>query len=117
MASPGAVLASGDVKRAIRGPLGERLTPQGSVKLDKMSEIILVFALAPAQGGRAKGRRRDFKTLAVAAAGLLLAAFAAGGDLGGAKPAAVGRAGPGAGRRPAVRGGCERRGPAPSSPA
>jgi class 3 adenylate cyclase/TolB-like protein len=69
MAQPGAVLASGDVRRAIRGPLGERLKPQGSVKLDKMSETLPVFALAPAEGGKAKGRRLDVKgPLAVAAA-------------------------------------------------
>ena len=68
MASPGAVLASGDVKRAVRGPLGERLKPQGSVRLDKMSETLPVFALAPAEGGRAKGRRRDFRALVAGAA-------------------------------------------------
>ena len=61
MASPGAVLASGDVKRAIRGPLGDRLKPQGSVKLDKMSETLPVFALAPVEGGKAKGRQRDLR--------------------------------------------------------
>jgi len=61
MAAPGAVLVSGDVKRSIRGPLGERLKAQGSVRLDKMSETLPVFALAPAGGGRAKGRRRDLK--------------------------------------------------------
>jgi class 3 adenylate cyclase/TolB-like protein len=72
MAQPGAVLASGDVKRAIRGPLGERLKPQGSVKLDKMSETLPVFALAPAEGGRGKGRRFEIKgPLAVAAATLM----------------------------------------------
>ena len=68
MASPGAVLVSGDVKRAIRGPLGERLKPQGSVKLDKMSETLPVFALAPAEGGRAKGRRLDLRRPLLAAA-------------------------------------------------
>ena len=77
MATPGAVLASGDVKRAIRGPLGERLKPQGSVKLDKMSENLPVFALAPAEGGRARGRRRDFKIL-LPAGFVLAVALAAG---------------------------------------
>ena len=73
MVSPGAVLASGDVKRAIRGPLGERLKPQGSVRLDKMSETLPVFALAPVQGGKAKGRRRDPRVfVALAALGVLL---------------------------------------------
>ena len=73
MASPGAVLVSGDVKRAIRGPLADRLKPQGSVRLDKMSETLPVFALAPAEGGRAKGRRRDPRLPAAAAAVLVLA--------------------------------------------
>ena len=80
MAAPGAVLVSGDVKRAIRGPLGERLRPQGSVKLDKMSETLPVFALAPAEGGRPRGRRlRLAAPLVVASAAVLviLAGFAA----------------------------------------
>jgi tetratricopeptide (TPR) repeat protein len=66
------VLVSGDVKRAIRGPLGERLKPQGSVKLDKMSETLPVFALAPAEGGHAKGRRLDLKTPIVAAVAIVI---------------------------------------------
>ena len=76
MASPGAVLVSGDVKRAVRGPFGERLRPQGSVKLDKMSETLPVFALAPAQGGQAKGRRRNLKTPAIAVVVLVFLALA-----------------------------------------
>ena len=52
MASPGAVLVSGDVKRAVRGPLGERLRPQGSVRLDKMHETLPVFALGAGWGRR-----------------------------------------------------------------
>ncbi len=76
MASPGAVLASGDVKRAIRGPLGERLRSQGSVRLDKMSETLPVFALAPAEGGRAKGRRLDLRSPAIAAVAALVLALA-----------------------------------------
>jgi adenylate cyclase len=76
MASPGAVLVSGDVKRAVRGPLGERLKPQGTVKLDKMSETLPVFALAPAEGGGAKGRRRSLKTPLFAGAGAVFLALA-----------------------------------------
>ena len=76
MASPGAVLVSGDVKRSIRGALGDRLQAQGSVKLDKMSETLPVFALAPAEGGKAKGRRQDFRTIGFVAAGLLVFALA-----------------------------------------
>ena len=76
MASPGAVLVSGDVKRAIRGPLGDRLKPQGNVRLDKMSETLPVFALAPAEGKRTKGRRRNLKTPIIAGVGGALAALA-----------------------------------------
>ena len=76
MATPGAVLASGDVKRAIRGPLGDRLKPQGSVKLDKMSETLPVFALAPAEGGRAKGRRLDLRSPVIAAVAALVLTLA-----------------------------------------
>ncbi len=76
MASPRAVLVSGDVKRAIRGPLGERLKPQGSVKLDKMSETLPVFALAPAEGGRAKGRRLKLAAPLIAGAGVAFLALA-----------------------------------------
>ena len=75
-ASPGAVLVSGDVKRAIRGPLGDRLRALGSVHLDKMSETLPVFALAPAAGGPAKGRRRNLRPHAVAGLGLVAALLA-----------------------------------------
>jgi adenylate cyclase len=79
MALPGAVLVSGDVKRAIRGPLGERLTPQGSVRLDKMSETLPVFVLQLADRPRRQGRRRSLKTPAtIAASALLLAATGLG---------------------------------------
>ena len=78
MASPGAVLVSGDVKRAIRSGWVERLKPQGSVRLDKMTEILPVFALAPATGGRAKGRRRDLRLLMIAAGVLALGLLGAG---------------------------------------
>jgi adenylate cyclase len=73
MAQPGAVLASGDVKRAVRGPLGERLKPQGSVRLDKMSETLPVFALAPPAGGRIRGRRFKLPVAPLAAAIILCA--------------------------------------------
>jgi adenylate cyclase len=76
MASPGAVLVSGDVKRAVRGPLGERLKPQGIVRLDKMDETLPVFALAPAEGGQARGRRRSLKAPALAGAGAAFLALA-----------------------------------------
>ncbi len=79
MANPGAVLASGDVKRAVRGPLGERLKPQGSVRPDKMSEMLSVFALAPADGGHTRGRRREFKAGPLSLVLLLAATLALAG--------------------------------------
>jgi adenylate cyclase len=76
MAAPGAVLVSGEIRRTVRGPLGERLKPQGTVRLDKMSETLPVFALAPAEGGKAKGRRRSFNTPVMAGAGVVILALA-----------------------------------------
>ena len=73
MASAGAILVSGDVKRAIRGPLGDRLRPQGSVRLDKMSETLPVFALAPDAGGKVRGRRLKLPMAPAIAAVALLA--------------------------------------------
>lgn len=76
MASPGAVLVSGDVRRSIRGELGDRLKPQGSVRLEKMTETLAVFALAPSKGGKAKGRRRDRSALRLIAVGVPLLVLA-----------------------------------------
>jgi adenylate cyclase len=45
LAPAGGVLVSADVQRAIRGPLAERLTDRGPVRLDKMDETVRVFAL------------------------------------------------------------------------
>jgi TolB-like protein len=42
---PGSAIVSADVRRTIRGPLAERLTPLGSIELDKMQESIEVFAI------------------------------------------------------------------------
>ncbi len=44
-AAPGTALVSADVRRTIRGPLGERLQSRGIVKLDKMSESIEAFVV------------------------------------------------------------------------
>ena len=44
---PGSVLISSDVRRTIRGPLGERLVSRGHLQLDKMTETIEAFALGP----------------------------------------------------------------------
>ncbi len=43
------VFASGDVKRAIRGPLAARLVDRGVVKLDKMDETVRVYGLERAE--------------------------------------------------------------------
>ena len=45
-AAPGSALVSADVRRTIRGPVGERLVSRGSLKLDKMAETIEGFAFA-----------------------------------------------------------------------
>ena len=76
-AAPGAVLVSGDVQRTIRGPLAERLKRQGSVRLDKMSAVMPLYALAPAEpGGRVHGRKRGpAPILAAAVAALLIVAI------------------------------------------
>jgi len=42
------VLVSADVRRAIRGPLADRLQPRGAAHLDKMDETLELFVLAPA---------------------------------------------------------------------
>jgi len=42
---PGGALVSADVRRTIRGPLGERLISRGVMQLDKMAEAIEAFAL------------------------------------------------------------------------
>ena len=42
---PGGALVSADVRRTIRGPLGERLVSRGIMQLDKMAETIEAFAL------------------------------------------------------------------------
>ncbi len=42
---PGGALVSADVRRTIRGPLGERLFSRGVMQLDKMAETIEAFAL------------------------------------------------------------------------
>ena len=44
-AEPGGALISIDVRRALRGPLAEKLRPKGLLKLDKMAETIEAFAL------------------------------------------------------------------------
>jgi len=47
MARSGCVLVSEDVKRSVRGDLGARLAPRGTVKLEKMNETLEVYELAP----------------------------------------------------------------------
>ena len=46
--------------------------PQGSARPDKMSETLPMSALAPAEGGGAKGRRLNLKTPVVAAVAALI---------------------------------------------
>src|SRR6185295_679029 len=66
MATPGAVLVSSDVKRSVRGDLGARLIPRGSVRLDKMQETLPVFELKAATQSR-RIRQIDWRLPASAA--------------------------------------------------
>ncbi len=50
---PGGALVSADVRRTIRGPLGERLVSRGVLQLDKMAETIEAFALGGGGGTHA----------------------------------------------------------------
>ncbi|MDB5432682.1 MAG: hypothetical protein JWP35_3798 [Caulobacter sp.] len=78
LAEAGTVLVSADVRRALRGPVGERLVDLGQMRLDKMGETLGVFALRPQGAARARPalRRR-------ALVGGLAAAVGAGGVAGG----------------------------------
>lgn len=64
MATPGAVLVSGDVKRSVRGDLGARLLPRGNVRLDKMQETLPVFELKAAASQRRRRGGLDWRLLA-----------------------------------------------------
>jgi len=59
VARPGAVLASLDVRRAVRGKLAQRLYPAGEAHLDKMSERIEVFTLEALAAPKPKTRRPE----------------------------------------------------------
>src|SRR5689334_7188237 len=61
MATPGAVLVSADVKRSVRGDLGARLMPRGSVRLDKMEETLPVFELKSATEQSRRFPRVDWR--------------------------------------------------------
>lgn len=50
LAEPRSALVSVDVRRALRGPICEKLRPKGLLKLDKMAETIEAFALLPRHG-------------------------------------------------------------------
>jgi adenylate cyclase len=75
IAPPGGVLVSADVRRALRGPLAQRLVPRGQVRLDKMDETLAVYALAPAGTAPAPKlvRRRLSWLIGLAAAAVGLA--------------------------------------------
>lgn len=77
-ARPGHVLVSEDARRALRGPLAQRLVSKGVIKLPKIDEHIAVYELdAEAHdGGRLDGRQRAarrLRLLAIAGAGLAAA--------------------------------------------
>jgi adenylate cyclase len=80
LASPGAVLVSDDVRRAVRGALARRFIAHGAVRLDKGGEAIRVFSLGRADAAsRARLAWRRYRLpLGVVAAALLAIAGAAG---------------------------------------
>jgi adenylate cyclase len=59
LAQPGAIVASMDVRRAVRGRLAQRLHAAGAVQLDKMSERLEIFTLEEAPAPRARARRAE----------------------------------------------------------
>lgn len=59
LAQPGAIVASIDVRRAVRGALAKRLHPCGAVQLDKMSETIELFSLEAVAAPSRRGRRAE----------------------------------------------------------
>ncbi|MDB5431784.1 MAG: hypothetical protein JWP35_2900 [Caulobacter sp.] len=72
------VLVSDDVRRALRGPLAERLADRGLARLDKMDETVRIFALTDQRRAKARALRLPRRrTLQVLAALLLVALLAA----------------------------------------
>lgn len=59
LARPGAIVASIDVRRAVRGKLAQRLHPFGAVNLHHMNETIEVFTLEAVAASRAVMKRGD----------------------------------------------------------
>ncbi|MBL8547797.1 MAG: hypothetical protein JNL81_15120 [Hyphomonadaceae bacterium] len=49
-ARPGSVLISGDARKALRGPLLEKLTPRGSIKLEKIDESMAIYEFSSEAG-------------------------------------------------------------------
>ncbi len=49
-ARPGAVLISDTTRKVLRGPLLEKLTPRGSIKLEKLEESIAIYELSTEAG-------------------------------------------------------------------
>lgn len=75
---PGVVIVSDDTRKALRGPIVDKLAPKGSIKLEKMDESIAIFELsADAHAGekRPLSRKQMMVAGGAAAAGVLLLAF------------------------------------------
>lgn len=45
-ATPGIVIVSDDTRKALRGPIVDKLTPKGAIKLEKLDESIAIFQLS-----------------------------------------------------------------------
>jgi len=74
---PGIVIVSDNTRKALRGPIVDKLAPKGSIKLEKMDESIAIFELgadAHAGGKKPWSRRQMMIAGGAAAVGVVLLA-------------------------------------------
>lgn len=76
---PGVVIVSDETRKALRGPIVDKLTPKGSIKLEKMDESIAIFELSADAhaGGKKPWSRRQTIIAGGAAVGVVLLAVLA----------------------------------------
>lgn len=63
IAEPGAIIVSGDVRRAARAAVGARLQARGARRLDKMEETIEIFEFAAVSGAAIEPPRHSTEPL------------------------------------------------------
>lgn len=77
---PGVIVVSDDTRKALRGPLVDKLTPKGSIKLEKMDESIAIYELTndASAGVKRPWTRKQIMLAggAAAVAAVLVAVFA-----------------------------------------